>query len=277
MDWFAHAIGRAVDLILSLFDGIPTPWNLVVVSIATGALILWIIGLTTRPARVTSARSQMASAIYEIRLFLDSPRRVIAAQGRFLAWSSVYIGALLPGLLVASIPLALFYTHLDRRYGVAPISTGQPVLVRVDLDRDAESFSANVDDAHHAHTAAVRVVAPPLTVEDERRVYVRIEVTEPGIHELTLQIGAERISKLISADSDALAVLPERSRGIEAMWANGGDEPPLSTTSTAERIVVAHPVPAQNWLGVSMPWWLAWLIIATVAALLLRGPMRVSI
>ncbi|RMH39034.1 MAG: hypothetical protein D6689_17810 [Deltaproteobacteria bacterium] len=267
----ARALAGATNALLAPFDWIPRPWDLVLVSVATGALILWILKWTTRPAWIARARDQMAAAIYEIRLFLDSPRRVFASQGRFLMWSGAYIGALLPGLLVASAPLGLLYVQLDRRHGAGPVEVGKPVVVRVDLADGVDGADVSV-----APAAGVRATAPPLYDADEGRVYLRVEVAEPGTHELSIAAGGDRITKRIVADPRARAVDPVRARGLAALW-SPGSEPPLADDGPVVRVQVAHPPRPDPWLGVAMPWWLYWLVIATIAALALRKPFGVEI
>ncbi len=270
----AYSITWCLDRVLTLLDRPYGLWSLVWVSIVTGLLVLGIVALTTRRVWIELARSQMASAIYEIRLFLDSPRRTLVAQGRFLAWSGAYIAALMPALIVASIPLALMYPHLDRRYGVAPIAIGEPVVVRVDLEAGADGQALVPAPKHTDGTSPIQVTAPPLITQNQ--VYLRIEAAKKGEHTLSLRMAGETLSKQISAGPDIQATLPERSRGIAVFWTNG-DEPAIPDHLPVQSISVAHPERLDAWLGMNMPWWMAWLILATLAALVLKRPLGVAL
>ena len=270
----AHSITRCLDWAMALLDRPSGMWSLVWVSVITGVLVLGIVALTTRRVWIELARSRMASAIYEIRLFLDSPRRTLVAQGRFLAWSAVYIVALMPALIVASVPLALMYPHLDRRHGVTPIPIHEPVVVRMDVDAEADGPAVVPAPEHVDGTSPIQVTAPLLITQS--RVYLRIEVATKGVHTLSLRIAGETLSKQISADSDVQATLPQRSRGIAVLWTNG-DEPAIPGHLPVQSISVAHPERLDAWMGIDMPWWMAWLVLATFAALILKRPLGVTL
>jgi hypothetical protein len=273
VDSIAHAIGRGADVLVGLFDPLLAPWDLIGLSVVTGALVLWIVGMTTRQAWVERTRGQMAAAIYELRIFLDSPRRVLAAQGRFLWWSFGYVGSLLPGLMVASLPLGLLYAHMERRYGIEPLPVQTNLIVKVDL---AEPGAGRPLAFSSASDPAIQLTAPPLHVEHEQRVYIRLAVNAPGTHRLVLQSGQQQVSKLLAAEPSPGAVLPARVGGLASMWTNG-TEPPLPAGSPIESISVKHPNKGDDWMGLPLPWWMAWLLIATAAAMLLRRPMGVEI
>jgi hypothetical protein len=42
-------------------------------------------------------------------------------------------------------------------------------------------------------------------------------------------------------------------------------------------VSVAYPQAEQHWLGMEIPWWLYWLLLATVAALVLKRPLEVAL
>ncbi|MEM9492643.1 MAG: hypothetical protein AAGC55_26080, partial [Myxococcota bacterium] len=125
--------------------------------------------------------------------------------------------------------------------------------------------------------AGFAVTAPPLYDEQEQRVYLRIRIDRPGTYELPIQVGAgPPVLKRLSADPDAVSVSPQRASGLAAWW-NYGDEPVLDTDGPIRAISLDHPALPQSWLGTPMPWWVYWLLVATIAALLLRRPMDVAL
>ena len=56
-----------------------------------------------------------------------------------------------------------------------------------------------------------------------------------------------------------------------------GDEPPLPAGGPVLSVSLKHEQRVEGWAGTSLPWWLGWLVIATVAALILRKPLGVVI
>lgn len=272
MDTLIHGLRSAIELGVAPFDALPPFWGLTLLSALSGAFMLWVVGKTTPQRRVDIARARMASAIYELRLFLDSPGRILRSQARLLGWSFAYVGYMMPAFLLLSLPLGLLYFHLDVRHGQAPLPTGAPVVIQVSLEEGTDLATVAPGDL----PAGVRVTAPPLRVVDEHRVYLRAVIDTPGTHTLPIRVGDEVIEKRLVADPGALQVSPERCRGA-CLWASYGHEPPLPGDSGVASIAATHPDAPQSWLGTSMPWWLYWLLLATVVALALRRPMNVTL
>jgi hypothetical protein len=96
----------------------------------------------------------MSSAIYEIRLFLDSPGHIVRAQLRLLVYSTRYLLCLVPALLVLLPPLALLFAPLHARYGLAPLSPDGPALLRIQLDPAAAALSRLIERFPRASTGA---------------------------------------------------------------------------------------------------------------------------
>lgn len=268
MEAMTGLVHSAVELPLGLLDRVPPIVSLTLISVLSGVVILWIVGKLTNQKRLAIARDRMASSIYEMRLFMDSPARIARAQLRFFRWSTVYIAHTLPPLLVLALPLTLLYVHLEVRWAIAPLPVGAPVLVKVDLDV-APSGEVKVEE-----TAGFRVTAPPLRVPGEERVYVRVQIDEPGTHDLRLKVGAHEVTKKLYADPAAPMVSPERSAGLDALW-RMGVEPPIASGAGVAVISVAHALRTQEWLGIEMPWWIYWLVVSMAVAMALRRPMGV--
>lgn len=278
MGWLAEQIHALVEFFVALGDSWSPFVSLTVMSVVTGALMLWIVGFTTPQKRLERARSQLAAAVYEMRLFLDSPRRIFAAQGRLFFWFGAYMLLLLPAFLLLSIPLGVFLLHLETRHGLSPLPVGEPVVVRVDLASgvDGHALTATPDPAADESAAALQVTAPPLYLESEQQVYVRVQADQPGEYRLVIDSGraSGRVVKRISASPGAASVYPERRSGVATFWQIGA-EPPVNPDSGIEAVFVTHPDRPQDWLGMGLPWWAYWLLVSTVVALLLRRPMGV--
>jgi hypothetical protein len=269
MDTVLYHVRSAIEYGLAPFDALSPLWGLTVLSILTGGIMLWVVGRTTPQRRIEVARARMASAIYELRLFLDSPRRIFAAQGRLLLWSGAYTAFMVPAFLILSVPLGFLFLHLDVRYGQMPLPLNTPVAVKIAFE------GQHVPDLQVENvTRGLQVTAPLLRVPDEGLAYLRVSMTEPGRHELTLRTEAGLVTKQLSAAG--VPVAPERSRGVGLLWSYG-HEPPLPSSSGISAVSVSHPAAPQSWLGFTMPWYVFWLVIATLVALALKRPMGVAV
>jgi hypothetical protein len=272
MDTLIHGVRSAIEYGLVPFDALPPFWALTLLSAVSGAFMLWVVGKTTPQRRVEVARARMASAIYEMRLFLDSPVRIVRSQARMLGWSFAYIGFMLPAFVILSLPLGLLALHMEVRYGQAALPAGVPVVVTVTMEPGRDLAGVAPGEL----PPGVRVTAPPLRVADEGRVYLRALIERPGTYMLPVRVGDTVVEKRLVADPGASEMHAERCRGA-CLLASFGDEPPLPDDLGVASIAVEHPDADQSWLPLGLPWWGYWFLVATIAALALRRPMKVTL
>lgn len=266
MDHVVHAIGWCVEALLRPLDAL-APWlSLAIVGALTAVVMLIVIGRTTPQRRIRHARAQMASAIFEMRLYLDHPGQLLRAQGRLIGWSFAYVAFLLPSMLVLAAPLGLLFLHLDMRHGLAPLEPSAVAVVRIEVAPDVSPREVELEtDVGLSVTARVHAA-------DEHALYARVRVRRPGTHELVVRAGDAAAQMSIVADPDADVVSPERHHGIAQLWSLGADGPIEDDAIRA----IAVPYPDRP-SPVHMPWWLYWLGVATAFALALRNRFGVAL
>lgn len=267
-----HAIRAAVEAAVGALDGL-SPWvSLALISVVSGLIMAIGMMKLSRPEALDRARDQMAAAVYEIRLFLDAPRRVVSAQGRLILWNLRYLGAWLPALLVLTPPLGLLWLHLDARHGYDTLPLERPMVITATLAEGQDPKAVRVEPDE-----GVAITAPPVRVaanDGPAMVKVRVKLTAPGAHDVRFTApGLEPASKTLVGPEGGVP-RPTRAAGF-ALWWTLGDEAPLPEGWGA--IDVVHP-PAADWvaLGLSMPWWGWWLILATLTVLALKRPLKLT-
>ena len=264
MESVVRAIRWVVEALLRPLDGL-APWaSLAILALPTAAVILVVVRWTSPQRIVSRSRARMAAAILEMRLYLDHPGQLLLAQARLAGWSVVYVGCLLPSLLVMAGPLGLLYLHLEIRHGYGPCASPSTTIVRI----EASSAVALRDLAIDA--PAPLAVTGRVHAEDEHALYARVAIEAPGRHEFSVLAGDRRQAVAIEADPDAAVVSPARSAGLAQLWALGA-EPPLDA-GAIRSITIQYPE-----RSATLPWWLYWLGLATVFAMLLRRPFRVAL
>lgn len=278
MSGFLHLLRRLFEGLLAPLDHLPEWLALTAVAVVTGVVLLLLVRATTPQRLVERTRNRMMSAIYETRLFLDNPRRLIIAQGRLLLWGLAYIGTLLPALAIATVPLGLLYLHLDARFGLMPLPTRGALVVELALADGVDPRNVQIQAS-----PGVQITSPVVGVPSRHNAYVRLALREPGAHQLTLQVRHVRppsgetsdiapVTKRLDAGYGPFS--PHRVSGAALLW-DATLEPPLPDGHAFQRLSVVHAPRTDTWLG--MPWWLYWLLAATVAALVLRKPLGVEI
>jgi hypothetical protein len=268
MDSLVYAIRHAVDVVLTPMDALP-PWLAIVLfSIISGVALIWAFGKISSPKRLEVARDRMSSAIYEVRLYFDSPKRIISSQFNLLRWSFLYILYTVPALLILGLPLSVLFVPLEARYGLEPLHKDATALVHVVLDDKTEPDSVKLAEAQ----STVKLSAPPVVIRPTHEMYFRVNAPE-GTGQIALQAGGQVVTKEITAGTTT-TVNAERASGLEGLLAIGGERP-LPPMSGVTRISVRHETRDMSLLGLSAPWWVHWLVISTIAALLVKKRMGV--
>jgi hypothetical protein len=265
-----HALRWSIEMLVRALDWLPALMSLGLVSSLTALLMLVVVRIASPQKLIARARDRMAACIYEMRLFLDAPGRVLRAQGRLFGWTAVYLVGLLPAALAATPVLALLYLHLETRHGLAPLPAPSTVVLRIELADGAKRLPVTVRPV-----GAVKVTAPLVRAEDEAAVYARLAIGAPGRHRVTVTAGGEMVDKRLDADPAAARVSPQRRAGWGHLVSLGDEPPPPGRVIRA--VSVQHPERPQSWLGLAVPWWLTWLVAATAIALLLRRRLGVAL
>lgn len=259
MDTVVRLIGWCVEALLRPLDAL-APWaSLAIVATITSMLMLVVIRWTSPQKRIRRARSQMAAALYEMRLFLDHPLQLLRAQARLFCWTIAYLLFLVPSLVVLAAPLGLLYVHLEVRHGLAPLTTPSTAVVRIEVAPGIRTRDVAISVAQPLAVTA-RVHA-----DDEHALYARVAVRATGSYAMVVRAGADQATAHLIGDPDASIVSRERSSGIAQLWSIGA-EPPLDGAAI-RAITIPYPDRASPF---AVPWWLYWLGLASGIAIALR-------
>ncbi|MEQ8272109.1 MAG: hypothetical protein RMA76_15750 [Deltaproteobacteria bacterium] len=266
--WFGSAVHTVTEWLMLPLDWLPPSIALLIVTVLTGGVALWVVKLTTNQKALVRARQRMTAAIYEMRLFLDEPLRVARAQVRLVLWSFLYTGQTLPALLVLTVPLGLVYLHLELRHGYAPFAPDNRVMLGVQL---VDGTAAK--DAKLELDEGLQLDLGPIVAEREGRLYYRLKVASEGRHVARVSVGEATFEKQIVASENG-PVSVERAPGISNAWA-ASSEAALDPDGLVQRMWLNHGPREDTWLGV--PWWAIWLVGSGIAALMLKKPLRAEI
>lgn len=273
MTWIAHILHRTVGLLLVPFDFMGPLLGLTLLSGLTGIAMLWVYGKTTPQKRIKKAKDSMIAAVYEVRLYLDSPKRVLAATGRILAWTTVHLALMLPAFIVIGPPIGLILLHMDMRYGKAPLPINEQVLVKIKVRNKNDAKNVSVKASPQS---PIQVTAPILFIEKEKTLYVRTQIKKRGMHSLNVTINGDIVKKRLTTTKNPRKLSISRSSGFSSLWAQT-TEPPLKPGGAIENIWVKHPENNRTWAGIPFPWWGYWLLISFLVAWALSRRLGVEL
>ncbi|MDH4197425.1 MAG: hypothetical protein OEW05_08475 [Candidatus Aminicenantes bacterium] len=267
-------LGKVFDLLFLPVRSL-TPWaGLVLVSLLTALLMLFVFRLTSNQAGIRRAKDRIKAHLLELRLYKDNMSVTLRAQGQILLQNLRYIGYNAKPLLVMIVPLVLILAQLNLWFGASPLRPGEETLVKVKL---REGYSPLETALELRSTGGVTVETPPVRIEDEGEYAWRLRAVSAGPAGLEFAVGPSSISKSVAIGGRPLAkVSPRRSRSLLDLVLYPG-EPPLPADVPIRTIEVLYRGQTLSFLGIGVHWLVAYLILSVIFGFALKGVFKVEI
>lgn len=171
--------------------------------------------------------------------------------------------------------MVLLLSQLALRFEYQPLRVGNAAVLEVQL---APGSFAQSEDLRLEPSPGIRVETDPLRDQLEHAVYWRIRPRERTPAVLHLRWGSQAVEKLISIaePGNKLLAVSARRPGSSLLdrLLNPG-EIGFDSQSPIRAIVVHHSPRATPILGLSIPWWLTFLISSTLAAFMASPILKV--
>jgi hypothetical protein len=256
------------DAVFWPFRGLGPIWPLIVISFATGILMLWIFGKVSNQGAIRTVRDRIRGNLIGIRLFGDDLGILFRLQGRILRQTASYLGHSLVPVLVMLVPVVLVLTQLNLRFSVRPMQPGEQAVVKVKL-REAspmqEAVRLEVPQGVLLETPGVRIDD---SEQDLREIAWRIRAEQPGDHVLLVKVGNQAAEKRLRVGdrwSSVSALRPGRDFWEVLLWPG---EPPIDSSHQVESIEVTYaslPITFLFWDINALPsGWLVFFFIASI-------------
>ena len=264
-------ISRLVALIIWPVQGAHPIWTLLLTSISTCLLILWLFHKFSNQAAIGAARRQIQGNLLGVRLFRNDLNTVMRLQHVILKnlWSYLK-NSLIPLPLIATC-LLFTLTQLPPYLSTRPLQIGEAATVTVTLAPHTEKWETLRLESPKGMRVEGRVMIPAL-----REITWRIRAEAPVKDFLSFRLGQDLTRKEIRAGNQDGAVSRIRTSHLVQLLLNPG-EPPLSPSGEIEEIRVAYPNRhiALFGLGIGWPW--IFLVFSGVFTLSLRSALGVEI
>ncbi len=275
MSWIALGLRAAGSWPVSVLMSLGQTTGIVLISALTGIGIMVAFKYTANAAALRSAKETIQGALLGIVVFRHDTRVMFGQEGRLLKGSVAYMLAGLRPLAAVIIPMVAIFAAIELYSGFGPLPVGESAIVTV------QAADGKLDSLAEATLSgnAVEVETPPLRIPATGEVCWRIRGDTPGEHTLTLDLGDRRLEKSVHVGSDQrpVAVSLHRVRGGFYDVLIRSAEPPLPAEAPVLSIAVEYPETAVDLGPISLHWIWATLIIATIAALIVKPILRVEI
>jgi hypothetical protein len=265
----ANALGEWLLLPIALMPG----WlSATLIAAVTGIVLLVIFKYTSNQRAIKRVRNGIDASLLALKLFKDSPRVTIEAQGRLLAGAGrLFVLALVP-TAVMIVPVTLILGQLSLWYQQRPLEVGEEAVITLALAGDTDTA---FPDVKLEPTDAIETTLGPVRVLSKREVCWNIKAKKSGSHHLAFQVGGAAISKEL-AIGDGFMRVSARRPGWD--WSDAllyPAESPFTTDSPVRSINVSYPA-RRSWTCGTDHWVVYWFVVSLVAAFCLRGTLRVN-
>jgi uncharacterized membrane protein (DUF106 family) len=265
-------INGLFDLLFLPFAYLAPLWALIVFSVLTGILMLWIFGLVSDQDAIRTIRDRIRGNLIAVRLFGDDLGVLFRLQGRLLRDNAVFLKYALIPILVMIVPVLVILIQLSLRSEARPLEPGEAALVKVTL-RDAAAIDRGVS---LEVPAGVVVETPGVRVASLREVAWRIRPAEPGRYRLLVHAGDEAVAKELRVGGDWGATSARRTgKGFLDVLLYPG-EPPVPPGAVESIDVKYRPLELELF-GWPLNWLVVFFLLSILAGFAFRRVLGVEI
>ena len=272
---FNSVLDKLFDILFLPFRNM-SPWvGMVLISLLTSFLMLFIFRHTSNQAGIKKAKNLIKAHLLELRLFQDDMRIQFRAQGRILMANLKYIGHNSKPMLVMIIPVVLILIQLNLWFGARSLKPGESALLKVKLsgDRFPSEVTVNLEPPPQ-----IVIETPPLRIEDEAEIDWRVKAKETGLGRLSLAVEGETIFKDVAVGTKPLSKIStlKVGRNVLDQVFNPGERP-LPSGSLVRSIELKYPAAHMNLFGRHVHWLVVYFVLSIIFGFAFKGVFRVEI
>lgn len=265
------------DVLLAPMRGWPPIVGLVIVSVIAAIGMLLVFKVTSNQRGIEAAKRRIHACLFEIRLFNDDLRTILAAQLELLRHNLTYLRHSLVPMLWMIVPFVLLIAQLQFHYGYTGLRPGQEAMVQVRLDEAWARTRLDRPDVRLEAPQEVEVTIDGAWFPDADELDWKVRPKAQGDFELRLVVGDEVFTKRLRVSDNVVRRSPIR---VEAGFFREliyPAEPPLPADAPVDEIRIDYPMATVGLLGIELHW-LVWFFVLSIAfAFALRKPFGVVI
>ncbi len=264
------------DTLLGPLADWPPLVTLVLVSAVAGVLMAIVFRYTSRQQALRRVADLSRAQVLAIKLFKDDPVGIFRSLGQLMKCTGLRLWYSLPPMLVMLVPFVLLLVQLAQRYEYRPLQPDEKMIVEAQLAPQTWPRSAEVA---LQLPSQIEVEARPLRDHQQHTIYWRARVIDAVPATLHLQVDSEQVDMPIAVSDDGERLLRVTARrpgpGFWGRLLHPG-EPGFAAADPLQRVTVHYTRRATPLLGFDVPWWLTFLLVSMLAAVLVRPLVKVS-
>ncbi|PWU10425.1 MAG: hypothetical protein C5B51_04290 [Terriglobia bacterium] len=268
MDSFNALINAGLRAIAAAFSWGPPALSLAVFAVLAGSGMIWAFRKTSDQAKLQAVKRKLYAYLLELRVYSDEPSITWRTQVSLLRANLRYLGlALRPAVWIAA-PLALLMIHLESFYSRQPLALDSDTVVTMRLRSPVDGAAPDL-----TLPPGVELTAPPVRIVSRSEISWRIRPRQAVSGELQFRLGGQTVSMPIEARRDAHFIPGRRvNSALAVLW---HPDSPRVAASAVDWIDVRYPDSAISVFGLEINWIVWFLIVAMLAGLALKKPMKV--
>jgi len=271
--WLSAASSALGRFVLAPVGAVPGWLSATVVAAVTGVLLLAVFKYTSNQRAIERVRNDINAHLLALKLFKDSARVSLRAQGRVLKGAFwLFVFAIVP-MLAMVVPVTLLLGQLALWYQARPLRVGEDTVITLKLNGDAQSAWPAVS---LQPTDAVLVTVGPVRLKSKREVCWNVQARQLGSHRLVFQVGDQPSTKELAIGDGLMRVSTERP-GWDwwAILMNPAEEP-FRPGQPVRSIAIDYPH-RSSWTIGKDKWIIYWFGVSMVAALCFRRALNVAV
>ena len=266
----ANALG---EWLLAPIGVLPGWLSATLVAAVTGVLLLVMFKYTSNQRAIKRVRDNIDANLLALKLFKDSARVTVGAQGRLLDGAGrLFVLALVP-MAVMLVPVTLILGQLSLWYQQRPLRVGEEAVVTLTLNDAADTA---FPDVRLEPTDAIDVTVGPVRVLSKREVCWNIKARADGYHRLTCMVGDDAITKELAVGDGLMRVSARRPAWVWSEALMYPAEAPFAPGGPVRSVEISYPT-RSSWTTGSDYWVIYWFVVSLIAAFCFRRVLGVNV
>ena len=264
--------------LLDPLGGWPPLLTLLVLSAAAGVIMAVIFRYASNQRGLRRVANRSRAQVLAIKLFKDDLGTMFGSLGQLLRYTLLRLFYSLPPMLVMLVPFVLLLAQLSLRYEHRPLAVGETAVIELQVAPHAWQEHQTV--AIEA-PPQISVETEPLRDAEKKAVYWRIRAKQAAPETLSLswRLGSQLVEKQVATASDATRLRSVSARRPGPHWWDRllhPGEPGFSADSPVQAVIVHYARRSTPVFGFDVVWWLTFLIVSMLAAVLIKPLVKVQ-